>query len=82
MKGKYMNNTAFIILIICTFLVCALAIFSLFAIGFLIGYKSEDRRHTKSKIITQKAESAEEKKFKKEWKSFLEYDGSSPIKYE
>lgn len=82
MKGKNMNNTVFMILVLCTFLVCALAVFALFAIGFLIGYKLEDRRFLKNKHKDEKADSAEEKKLKKEWKKFLEYDGSTPIKYE
>lgn len=75
-----MNNTSFMILVIVCFLTFVLSIFSLFAIGFLIGYKAEDLRE-KRKIQfnnKQSEESIEEKKAKKEWKSFLEYDGSAP----
>ncbi len=76
-----MSNTTFMILVIICFLLFALITFSLFAIGFLIGYKAEDIREKKNlqlrsnKIIE---ETIEEKKAKKEWKRFLEYDGSAP----
>lgn len=55
--------------------------FAVFAIGFLMGYKSEDRKILKRKQQIQDnkiQESDKEKRAKKEWKKFLEYDGSTP----
>ena len=76
-----MNTSVFIILVIVTFLVCLLAVFALFAIGFLLGYKLEDRRLSKGKAKITCEDSEEEKKLKKEWKNFLEYDGTTPQNY-
>ena len=62
MKGKiYMNNTIFMIFTIVGFLVCALVIFALFAIGFLIGYKQEDHRLAKNRSKESVIESEKEK---------------------
>ena len=66
-------------------LIFILMAFAVFAIGFLIGYKSEDNRILKRKQqieIKEIKESDKEKKAKKDWKKFLEYDGSVPIGYE
>lgn len=55
--------------------------FAVFAMGFLIGYKMEDKRSSKRKQGADNnkyEESDQEKKAKKEWKKFLEYDGSAP----
>lgn len=76
-----MSNTTFMILVIICFLLFALITFSLFAIGFLIGYKTEDicekkKIQMRNNKITE--ETIEEKKAKKDWKRFLEYDGSTP----
>lgn len=79
-----MDNTVFMIFIMTIFLIFGLILFALFAIGFVIGYKIEDRRLIKKKRFAQDKpiqESAEEKKSKKEWKKFLEYDGSTPTGY-
>lgn len=56
--------------------------FAVFSIGFLIGYKSEDNRILKRKQLAEIKESDKEKKAKKDWKKFLEYDGSVPIGHE
>lgn len=52
--------------------------FAVFAIGFLLGYKSEDNQIMKRKQQSEIQESDKEKKAKKEWKKFLEYDGTTP----
>lgn len=55
--------------------------FSIFSIGFLFGYKKEDRKFlNKIKYDSFKniQQTDKEKKAKKEWKKFLEYDGSVP----
>ena len=55
--------------------------FAVFAIGFLFGYKSEDNRiFKKNKRLeySEMQENDKEIKAKKEWKKFLEYDGSAP----
>ena len=49
--------------------------------GFFIGHKYEDRKIKlkKDNIDTKEiVESDKEKKEKKEWRKFLEYDGSTP----
>lgn len=65
------------ILITITFILMAVAFF---AIGYFIGYKCEDRKLLKRKQgeDDKYEESDQEKKAKKEWKKFLEYDGSAP----
>ncbi len=73
----------FIVLNILIYLIVAFALmaFGVFVIGFLVGYKSEDKRilkRKKQKEITEVQESEKERKTKKEWKKFLEYDGSTP----
>ncbi len=73
----------FVVLNIFVYLIVAFALMALgvFVIGFLIGYKSEDKKILKRKQqkgITEAQESEKEKKAKKEWKKFLEYDGSTP----
>lgn len=63
-------------------LIFVLMAFAIFTIGFFIGYKSEDKRIFKKKQqmeFKEIQESDKEKKAKKEWKKFLEYDGSAPI---
>ena len=75
-----MNNSIIFtaILIIINFALVAVAIFG---IGFFIGYKYEDRKIKlkKENIDTKEiVESDKEKKAKKEWRKFLEYDGSTP----
>ncbi len=55
--------------------------FAVFTIGFLFGYKIEDRKifNKREETVGMKNEESEqERKAKKEWKKFLEYDGSSP----
>lgn len=63
-------------------LIFMLMAFAVFAIGFLIGYKSEDNRILKRNQqtkIKEKQENDRENKSQKEWKRFLEYDGSVPV---
>ena len=62
-------------------LIFLLALFSIFAIGFLIGYKRQDKKikNREMEFVTKEIhESDKEKKAKKEWRKFLEYDGSAP----
>ena len=73
-----MNNWNFYMIIFIA-LIFVFVAFAVFAIGFLLGYKSEDNRIMKRKQQTEIQESDKEKKAKKEWKKFLEYDGSSPV---
>ena len=55
--------------------------FAVFAIGFLIGYKKEDKKIWLKERQNEIKESDKEKKAKKDWKNFLNYDGSSPIDF-
>lgn len=58
-----------------------LIIFALFVIGFLIGYRHEEKRISNknyNKDEKEAFENDEEKKAKEEWKKFLKYDGSAP----
>lgn len=73
-----MSNSIIICMTIFIVLVFMLLSFAVFAIGFLIGYKSEDNRILKRKQQAEIKESDKEKKAKKDWKKFLEYDGTTP----
>lgn len=72
----------FVVLNVVIYLIVAFALmaFGVFAIGFFVGYKSEDKKILKGKAkeIIETQESEKEIKAKKEWKKFLEYDGSAP----
>lgn len=73
----------FIVLNIVFYLFFAFVLMGLgvFAVGFFIGYKSEDKKILKKKQqkeMIKTYESEKEIKAKKEWKKFLEYDGSAP----
>ena len=76
-----MNNTAIICTILCAFFALLLLLFSLFAVGFFIGYCYEEKRITKKQLNKSEEdkffESEEEKKIKRDWKNFLKYDGSA-----
>ena len=48
--------------------------FGIFAVGFLIGYKRENKKILKNNLY--KSNNEKEEKQKKKWKEFLEYDGS------
>jgi len=77
-----MNEMAIVYMTVFIGLAFALMAFAVFVIGFLLGYKGEDKRALKRMQQTSNKETREsdqEKKAKKEWKKFLEYDGSSPI---
>lgn len=76
-----MNNTVVICVCVSALTVLLLLVFALFAIGFLIGYKFEDNKILKKSLNFDENiiyESDEEKKIKKDWKNFLNYDGSTP----
>ncbi len=77
-----MDKLILIYLTIFIVLIFMLMAFAVFSIGFLIGYKSEDNRILKRKQLAEIKESDKEKKAKKDWKKFLEYDGSVPIGHE
>ncbi len=80
-----MDKLILIYLTIFIALIFLLMAFAVFVIGFLIGYKSEDNRILKRKQlaeIKEIKESDKEKKAKKDWKKFLEYDGSVPMGHE
>ncbi len=73
-----MNNLVIVCASLCALMVFALLIFSLFAIGFLIGYYFEEKRFSKRKNEKNSfVESEEDKKAKREWKKFISYDGST-----
>lgn len=76
-----MSNSVTICIAIFIVLIFMLMAFAVFAIGFLLGYKSEDKRLLKRNQqaeIRDIQESDKEKKAKKDWKKFLEYDGTTP----
>ncbi|MBR6502282.1 MAG: hypothetical protein IKT42_02460 [Clostridia bacterium] len=72
-----MNNLV-VITALFSVLIFLLALFSIFAIGFLVGFKIEDKKLRREKSSPDLKESEKEKKAKKEWRKFLEYDGSAP----
>lgn len=74
------NFTTLCMMFFCT-IALVLMTFAVFMIGFLIGYKREDKCiKTKKYNIENKNlnEDIKEEKAKKDWKRFLEYDGSMP----
>ena len=74
-----MNNFVVIYMTLLSVMAVCLMAFAVFAIGFLIGYKTEEKKIAKRKMQHETKELQEnenEKKAKKEWKKFLEYDGS------
>lgn len=74
-----MSNLIIMYMTVFIALIFALAAFSAFAIGFMLGYKQEDRRlakRTRQFKTGETEESDKEKKAKKDWKNFLEYDGT------
>ena len=76
-----MENFMFLIFIFMVIMALVLMTFAVFAIGFLFGYKSEDKKLSKRKEPNENSttqESDKEKRAKKDWKNFLEYDGSAP----
>ena len=76
-----MDSMIIVYMTIFVALAFVLMTFAVFAIGFLIGYKNEDKKFQRNKQnieIKETQESETEKKAKKEWKNFLKYDGSSP----
>ena len=76
-----MNEMAVVYMTIFIGLAFTLMAFAVFAIGFLLGYKNEDKRvlqKNQQVSVKEIQESDKEKKAKKEWKKFLEYDGTTP----
>lgn len=76
-----MNEMAVVYMTIFIGLAFTLMAFAVFAIGFLLGYKNEDKRvlqKNQQASVKEIQESDKEKKAKKEWKKFLEYDGTTP----
>lgn len=76
-----MNEMAIVYMTIFIGLAFTLMAFAVFAIGFLLGYKNEDKRvlqKNQQAGVKEIQESDKEKKAKKEWKKFLEYDGTTP----
>lgn len=75
-----MSNIVIICMVISVFFSFLLIAFAVFAIGFLIGYKHEEKRILKKsqqKSDNEIHESEEEKKAKRDWKNFLKYDGGA-----
>lgn len=75
-----MENIEVICSVMSMFFGLVLICFAVFAIGFLIGYKYEEKRIFKKTVRTDGydiQESEEEKRAKREWKNFLKYDGSA-----
>lgn len=76
-----MNEMAVVYMTIFIGLAFTLMAFAVFAVGFLLGYKNEDKRvlqKNQQASVKEIQESDKEKKAKKEWKKFLEYDGTTP----
>lgn len=76
-----MNEMAIVYMTIFIGVAFTLMAFAVFAIGFLLGYKNEDKRvlqKNQQAGVKEIQESDKEKKAKKEWKKFLEYDGTTP----
>lgn len=74
-----MENIEVICSVLGAFFCFVLICFAVFAIGFIIGYKYEEKRIIKKTIRIVDSdikESEEEKRAKREWKNFLKYDGS------
>ena len=67
-KEKMMVDFTIICMMFFCVIVFMLMAFGVFAIGFLVGYKAEDKR---LKVRKNHIESID-------WKKFLEYDGSAP----
>lgn len=79
-----MNDLAIVYMTIFIGFAFSLMAFAVFIIGFLFGYKKEDKSIVK-KMQQSYCEDANvserEKKAKKEWKKFFEYDGSAPSQH-
>ncbi len=76
-----MNGIVIVCAVISAVSALLLIIFALFVIGFLIGYKHEEKKilsKTHTNYENGIFESEQEKKSKEEWKNFLKYDGSAP----
>ena len=76
-----MNNYMVICIAIITMIAVGFMVIGVFAIGFFIGYKNEEAKIIKANrqnALKNIKESDMEQKAKKEWKKFLEYDGSVP----
>ena len=71
-------NSLVVLTVLFSVLIFLLALFSIFAIGFLVGFKIEDKKLRRENVTLDLKESEKEKKAKKEWRKFLEYDGSAP----
>ncbi len=75
-----MTDTAIVVAALTAAIELIIMAIAIFCIGFFIGFKREDDKivqdnKTKKDISLQ--ESEDEQKAKKEWKKFLNYDGSS-----
>ncbi len=75
-----MGDIGFLIMILFSLIGFVLMAFAAFMIGFLFGYKKESKIFLKRKVQQKEQlnNTEMEKKIKKEWKNFLEYDGSVP----
>ena len=74
-----MSNFTFFCMMFFCVIALMLMVFGVFAVGFLFGYKIEDKRLKARKHHSEnKEETIKEEKVKKDWKNFLEYDGSAP----
>lgn len=71
-----MGDIGFLFMIFFSLIGFLLMAFAIFAIGFLLGYKKESKRILKRKVHPCTTEKEEIEK--REWKKFLEYDGSVP----
>ncbi len=72
-----MNNFVELYMLFFSALAFLLMAFAVFAIGFVAGYKSEEKRIKRRKTQKEISVNRKEEKLKKEWKKFLEYDGSA-----
>ena len=76
-----MDSIAIIYMMFFIMIIFVLIALGVFSIGFWIGFRVENKKIIKRRqeqCNNQYEESEKEIKAKKEWKKFLEYDGSTP----
>lgn len=75
-----MGDIGFLFMMFFCLISFVLMAFAVFSIGFVLGYKKESKNVLKRSFQAkeQKVNNEKEESAKREWKKFLEYDGSVP----
>ena len=75
-----MGDIGFLFMMFFCLISFVLMAFAVFSIGFVLGYKKESKNVLKRSFQAkeQKVNNEKEENAKREWKKFLEYDGSVP----